>query len=188
MTDRIWLILGKALKNFIAGPLRRIPNKGNIFEFDPPNEDVLSLTCNVGKEILYKIKDIVSEHGGNIPVANEDDFKKTENNSPNKLYKEIKLINEKKTRPITGTHIINIEFEDNRLELNKKQSKDKNKNTKTKTAFELHNEKKIVSEKQKNLNVVNLNLRQTEINVEEMSYSRKMLKPYKNTNLVFYFN
>ncbi len=66
---------GQGVKNYITGPLRRISNKGNVIEFNPPNEDVLSLACNASKEILSKIKHVVLDHGSNIPVATEDDFK-----------------------------------------------------------------------------------------------------------------
>lgn len=65
----------KGVKNYISGPLRRRSNKGNVIEFNPPNEEIISLACNVSKEILSKVKDVVREHGENIPVADEDDLK-----------------------------------------------------------------------------------------------------------------
>jgi len=76
--DGTQLINGmKEGNTYIVGPLRRINNKGEIIEFDPPEEEVLSLCCNITKEILKSLRDVLEQERCSIPSLEEDDVKKT---------------------------------------------------------------------------------------------------------------
>lgn len=66
---------GSGIKNYIAGPLRRIDNRGKVIEFNPPREDVLSLCLNVSAEVLVGIRSLLQREGCNIPIAEEDDLR-----------------------------------------------------------------------------------------------------------------
>lgn len=67
---------GKGIKNYITGPLRRIDGRGNVIEFDPPKEDVLTLCLNLSVEASASIGALLKREGGKIPVAEEADFRK----------------------------------------------------------------------------------------------------------------
>lgn len=67
---------GKGIKSYITGPLRRIDGRGNVIEFDPPKEEVLTLCWNLSTEALASIGDLLKQEGGKIPVAEEADFRK----------------------------------------------------------------------------------------------------------------
>ncbi|MGO9266368.1 MAG: hypothetical protein ACLQBA_16060 [Candidatus Binataceae bacterium] len=64
-------------KNFIVGPLRRIDDRGDVITFDPPQEDVLTLCCNLSKEVLASLRGFLTREGGNIPTPDADDFKRS---------------------------------------------------------------------------------------------------------------
>ena len=64
------------MTNYIVGPLRRIDNRGDIIDFYPRKEDVRDLCRRMSSEIMSNLKSIVLKHGGNIPVPDENDFKK----------------------------------------------------------------------------------------------------------------
>lgn len=66
---------GKGVKNYIIGPLRRIDGRGKVIEFDPPKEDILTLCCNLSVEVLTSISNLLKREGGKIPVAEEADFR-----------------------------------------------------------------------------------------------------------------
>jgi len=68
---------GKGIKNYITGPLRRIDGRGNVVEFDPPKEDILTLCWNLSAEALASIGCLLKREGGKIPVTEEADFRKT---------------------------------------------------------------------------------------------------------------
>ncbi|ABB33013.1 hypothetical protein Gmet_2795 [Geobacter metallireducens GS-15] len=65
---------GQGTKNFIIGPLRRIDSKGAVKEFNPPREDVTTLTCNIAKEILTWVRKLLADKGANIPEPEEADL------------------------------------------------------------------------------------------------------------------
>lgn len=66
---------GKGIKNYIAGPLRRIDGRGDVIKFDPPREDVLSLCLSLSAEVLASLGGLLKREGGRIPVAEEADFR-----------------------------------------------------------------------------------------------------------------
>ena len=67
---------GKGMNNYIVGPLRRIDSRGKVIEFDPPKEDVLTLCWNISTEALVSIGSLLKRKRGEIPVAEEADFRK----------------------------------------------------------------------------------------------------------------
>ena len=68
---------GKGTKNYITGPLRRIDGRGEVIEFDPPNQDILTLCCDITEEVLVSLRDFLNREGHKIPSAEEADFKKS---------------------------------------------------------------------------------------------------------------
>jgi hypothetical protein len=68
---------GKGTKNYITGPLRRIDGRGKVIEFDPPNQDIRTLCCDITEEILVSLRDFLNLEGQKIPFAEEVDFKKS---------------------------------------------------------------------------------------------------------------
>ena len=60
--------------HYIAGPLRRISNRGNVIEFDPPKDDIVTIVINFSSEFLLKLECLVSEYGKKIPSPNNDDL------------------------------------------------------------------------------------------------------------------
>ena len=66
----------QGLKNFIVGPLRRIDDRGEVIVFDPPQEDVLTLCCNLSREVLGSLRAFLIREGSKIPTPNAEDFKK----------------------------------------------------------------------------------------------------------------
>lgn len=68
---------GKGIKNYITGPLKRIDGRGNVIEFYPPKEDVLSLCLNISAEILASVGDLLKREGEKIPAAEEADFRRS---------------------------------------------------------------------------------------------------------------
>jgi len=87
---------GQGTKNYIIGPLRRIDGHGKLIEFDPPKEDILTLSCNLTDEVLTALSGLLIREGPNIPVAEEADFKKANQASltsdfiPNEIKQLIK--------------------------------------------------------------------------------------------------
>ncbi len=73
---------GKGMKNYIAGPLRRIDSRGDMIKFDPPREDVLSLCLSLSAEVLASLRGLLKQKGDRIPVAEEADFRLTTEASP----------------------------------------------------------------------------------------------------------
>ncbi len=65
---------GKEGRSYIAGPLRRIDNHKKVITFDPPNEDVFSLCCNLTDEILQSLTNLLKREGENILVLADGDF------------------------------------------------------------------------------------------------------------------
>jgi hypothetical protein len=72
---------GQGTKNYIIGPLRRIDGHGKVIEFDPPKEDIITLCCNLTDEVLTSLSGLLKSEGTNIPVAEEADFKKANQES-----------------------------------------------------------------------------------------------------------
>ena len=68
---------GKGTKNYITGPLRRIDGRGKVIEFDPPNQDIRTLCCDITEEILVSLRDFLNLEGQKIPFAEEVDFNKS---------------------------------------------------------------------------------------------------------------
>ena len=58
----------KGTKNYIVGPLRRIDNLGQVVEFDPPKEDVLTFCCNLTEELLTNLESFLKRERSNIPI------------------------------------------------------------------------------------------------------------------------
>lgn len=67
----------RGTENFIVGPLRRIDDRDAVVTFDPPNEDALTLCCNLSKEVLASLRAFLTRERGNIPTPNAEDFKKS---------------------------------------------------------------------------------------------------------------
>lgn len=75
---------GQGLLNYIVGPLRRIEGKkGTVKEFDPPREDVATLSRNIASEILHSVKVVLEEKGSDIPSPSHADLAETVNASMN---------------------------------------------------------------------------------------------------------
>jgi hypothetical protein len=58
-------------------PLRRIDDRGDVITFDPPQEDVLTLCCNLSREFLASLRAFLTRERGNIPTPIEEDFKRS---------------------------------------------------------------------------------------------------------------
>lgn len=72
---------GSGLFNYIVGPLRRIDSKGTVKEFDPPREDIVTLSRNIASEVLHSIKAVLEEKGWEMPSPSHEDLAKTINAS-----------------------------------------------------------------------------------------------------------
>jgi len=67
---------GSGLKNYIIGPLRRIDNRGDVIEFDPPREDIFNLCSNITLELVDSVTNALINYGDNIPLIDEDSLRK----------------------------------------------------------------------------------------------------------------
>ena len=67
----------KDSKSYIVGPLRRIDDHDRVIEFDPPNEDVLTLCCRLSREVLASLQTFLIRERANIPTPNEEDFRRS---------------------------------------------------------------------------------------------------------------
>lgn len=65
---------GHGLHSYIVGPLRRIDSRGVLKEFDPPREDVATLSRNVASEVLQSTKRLLAEKGSDIPSPSPADL------------------------------------------------------------------------------------------------------------------
>jgi hypothetical protein len=68
---------GKGTKNYITGPLRRIDGRGKIIKFNPPNQEILTLCCDIAEEVLVSLRSFLNREGHKIPCMEETDFKKS---------------------------------------------------------------------------------------------------------------
>lgn len=68
---------GQGTKNFIAGPLRRIDDHGDVITFDPPQDDVLTLCCKLSKEVLVSLRAFLTRERAKVPTPNAEDFKRS---------------------------------------------------------------------------------------------------------------
>lgn len=64
-------------RHYITKPLRRIDGKGKVIEFDPPEEDIFTLCCNITDEILTNLEKVLTDYRHNIQFPEETDFKKS---------------------------------------------------------------------------------------------------------------
>jgi hypothetical protein len=48
-----------------------------VISFDPPEEDVPTVCCNLSKEVLASLRAFLTRERGNIPTPNEEDFKRS---------------------------------------------------------------------------------------------------------------
>ncbi len=85
---------GKGTKNYIRGPLRRIDGHGKLIDFNPLNQDILILCCDITEEVLVSLRGFLNQEGQKIPFAEEADFKKSTKESLNSDFipQEIKDI------------------------------------------------------------------------------------------------
>ena len=67
----------KGTKNYISGPLRPIDDKGKLIDFNPPNQDILILCCDITGEVLVSLRGFLNQEGHKIPFGEEADFKKS---------------------------------------------------------------------------------------------------------------
>lgn len=74
---------GQGLFNYVVGPLRRIDSKGTVKEFDPPHEDVATLSRNIASEILRSIRIVLEDEGSKIPSPRHEDLADSINASMN---------------------------------------------------------------------------------------------------------
>jgi len=71
---------GNGTKNYITGPLRRIrriKGQDEVITFDPLNEDILTLCCDITEEVLASLRGFLNQEGHKIPSMEEGDFKKS---------------------------------------------------------------------------------------------------------------
>ncbi|HIP48776.1 MAG TPA: hypothetical protein EYG92_07415 [Lutibacter sp.] len=66
----------KGGKCYIAGPLRRINRRENLIEFDPPQEDIQTLCCDISEEMLASLRRVLNRNDVDIPYDDEADSKK----------------------------------------------------------------------------------------------------------------